>query len=60
MRNFIIKFNFFSETLTNTCEDSIKSFTIEQKQFNNFILYKWSIVQLVICKINGIINITTT
>ena len=48
----------FSETLTNTCEDKIKSFTIEQKHFNKLILYKWSIVQLVICNINGITSIT--
>ena len=25
---------YFSETLTNTCEHKIKSFTIEQKHFN--------------------------
>ena len=48
----------FSETLTNTCEHKIKSFTIEQKHFNKIILYKWSIVQLVIYNINKIIIIT--
>ena len=40
----------FSKTLTDTCEHKIKSFTIQQKQFNKLILYKWSIVQLVIYK----------
>ena len=47
----------FSETLTNTCEHKIESFTIEQKQFSKLILYKWNIVQLVIYIINEIINI---
>ena len=46
------------KTLTNTCEHKIKSFTIEQKHFNKLILYKRSIVQLVIYNINEIINIT--
>ena len=29
---------FFSETLMNTCEHKIKSFTIERKHFNKLIL----------------------
>ena len=49
---------YFSETLTNTCQHKIKSFTIEQKHFNKLKQYKWSIVQLVIYNLNGIINIT--
>ena len=57
MKKTTINF-YFSETLTNTCEHEIKSFTIEQKQFNELILYKWSIVQLVIYNINEIINKT--
>ena len=47
MRKITINF-YFSETLMNTCEHRTISFTIEQKQFNKLILYKWSIVQLVI------------
>ena len=54
-----ITINFcFSETLTYTCEQKIKSFTIEQKQSNQLILYQWSIVQLVIYDINERSNIT--
>ena len=52
MRKITIYFH-FSETFTNTSEQKLKSFTIEQKHFNKLILYKWSIVQLVICNING-------
>ena len=48
----------FSKTRSNTSEHKIKSFTIEQKHFNKLILYKWSIVQLVICNVNEIKNIT--
>ena len=57
MKNITINF-YFSETLTNTCEHKIKSFTIEQKHFNKLLLYKWRLVQLVIYNINGIINRT--
>ena len=57
MKKVTINFQ-FSETLPNACEHKIKSFTIEQKHFNKLILYKWSIVQLVIYNINEIINRT--
>ena len=48
----------FSKTLMNTSEDKIESFTIEQNRLNRKIIYKWSIVKLVIYNKNGIINIT--
>ena len=56
MRKNTINF-YFSETLTNTCEQKIKNSTIERKNLNKLILYKWSIVQLVIYHINEKINI---
>ena len=49
---------FFQKRWQKTFEYKIKSFTIEQKQFNKLILCKWSVVQLIIYNINGIINTT--
>ena len=47
-----------SKTMTNTGEHKIKSFTIQQKHFNKLLLYKWSIVEIVIININGKLNTT--
>ena len=57
MRKITINF-YFSETLANTCENKIKSFTTEQKHINKLIPCKWSIVQVVIYNINEIKNKT--
>ena len=48
----------FSKTMKNTSQHKIKSFTMEQQHFNKLILYKRSIVKLLIYNMNGIINIT--